>query len=165
MQALSESGVHTPGLVVFRDHVILRTERRFQYVDLTELVAERIRRWRIRDGILNVQTHHTTTALFVNENEPLLLQDLEALLERLAPREAGYRHDDHANRLPPVPADERPNGHAHCRALLLRTSETLNVVDSVVQLGRWQRILLLEMDGPQSRRLSLAALGSRESQP
>jgi thiamine phosphate synthase YjbQ (UPF0047 family) len=59
-----------------------------------------------------------------------------------------------------VPPGERPNGHSHAKALLLRTSETLHVVGGRLQLGRWQRLLLLELDGPRERELSLLALGT-----
>ena len=97
----------------------------------------------------------------VNENEPLLLGDLLALLERLAPRGAvAYAHDE-LHRRPDVPADERPNGHAHAKALLLRTAETLNVAAGRLQLGRWQRVLLLDLDGPREREVSLLGMGER----
>ena len=110
---------------------------------------------------MNVQTRHTTTGVCVNENEPLLLGDLLALLERLAPRGAvAYAHDE-LHRRPGVPPDERPNGHAHAKALLLRTSETLNVADGRLQLGRWQRVLLLDLDGPREREVSLLGMGER----
>ena len=92
------------------------------------------------------------------EGGPLLLEDLTSLLERLAPQGAGYAHDD-LDRRADVPPEERPNGHSHAKAALLRTSETLNVVAGSLQLGRWQRVLLVELDGPRSREVSLVALG------
>jgi secondary thiamine-phosphate synthase enzyme len=58
-----------------------------------------------------------------------------------------------------VAADERPNGHAHCRALLLPSSASLNVVDGRLQLGTWQRVFLVELDGPRDREVSLLAFG------
>jgi secondary thiamine-phosphate synthase enzyme len=109
---------------------------------------------------VNVQTRHTTTGICVNENEPLLLTDLLALLERLAPRGTAYAHDE-LHRRSGVRPDERPNGHAHAKALFLRTAETLNVADGRLQLGRWQRVLLLELDGPREREVSLLAMGER----
>ena len=96
----------------------------------------------------------------MNENEPGLLRDALALLERLAPRGAGYAHDELHLR-PGVPPDERPNGHAHAKALLLRTAETVNVAAGRLQLGTWQRVLLVELDGPREREVSLLALGER----
>ncbi len=96
----------------------------------------------------------------MNENEPGLLRDALALLERLAPRGVGYAHDQLHLR-PGVPPDERPNGHAHAKALLLRTAETVNVAAGRPQLGTWQRVLLVELDGPREREVSLLALGER----
>jgi secondary thiamine-phosphate synthase enzyme len=143
---------------VCRDVVHLRTCQPTQFVDLTELVAERVRRARVRDGMVTVQSRHTTAAVLVNENEPLLLKDLEDALERWAPAGALYRHNDLASRQDPAP-DEKPNGHAHARALLLGTSVCLNVADGRLDLGRWQSVFLVELDGPRPRSVSIHVLG------
>jgi secondary thiamine-phosphate synthase enzyme len=128
--------------------------------DLTDRVEGFLRSAGLEAGWVNVQARHTTTGICVNENEPLLLSDVEALLERLAPRGAGYAHDALHLR-PGVPSHERPNGHAHAKALLLRTSDTLDVAGGRLQLGRWQRVLLVELDGPREREVSLLAMGER----
>ena len=137
---------------VCRDLVRLRTEEPLQFIDITELVAERVRRSEVAEGLVTVQSRHTTAAVVVNENEPRLLLDLVDLLEHLAPRGARYRHNELA--------DEPPNGHAHARALLLPTSVSLNVTGFAIDLGRWQRIFLLELDGPRERSLSVQILGA-----
>ena len=54
---------------------------------------------------------------------------------------------------------ERPNGSSHCKALVLATSACLNVVDGRLQLGRWQRVFLVELDGPRSRDISVLLMG------
>jgi secondary thiamine-phosphate synthase enzyme len=54
---------------------------------------------------------------------------------------------------------ERANGHAHCHALLLGCSASLNVADGQLQLGRWQRVFFVELDGPRTREISVLALG------
>ena len=143
---------------VCRDLVRLRTERRLQFVDLKELVEERVRRSGVREGMVTVQSRHTTAAVLVNENEPLLLQDFEDLLRRWAPADARYRHNDLEAR-EGAPADERPNGHAHARALLLGTSVCLNIAEGQLDLGEWQSVFLVELDGPRDRTLSLQVLG------
>jgi secondary thiamine-phosphate synthase enzyme len=143
---------------VCRDLVRLRTERRLQFVDLKELVEERVRRSGVREGMVTVQSRHTTAAVLVNENEPLLLQDFEDLLRRWAPADARYRHNDLEAR-EGAPADERPNGHAHARALLLGVSVCLNVAEGRLDLGEWQSVFLVELDGPRDRTLSLQVLG------
>jgi secondary thiamine-phosphate synthase enzyme len=55
--------------------------------------------------------------------------------------------------------EERPNGHAHCRALLLPSSACLNVTEGRLQLGRWQRVFLVELDGPRERSVSVLLFG------
>jgi len=153
----SEPG--NPEFRVCHDEVELRTERRTQFIDITDLVAERVRRSGITDGVVNVQTQHTTTAILVNENEPLLLQDLEELMEFWAPSDVDYRHDDLTARQAPFMLEERVNGHAHARAVLLGGSRSLNIVDGEMRLGRWQRIFLVELDGAQKRSTSITVLG------
>jgi secondary thiamine-phosphate synthase enzyme len=129
-------------------------------VELVVDVAGSPRREALEAGWVNVQSRHTTAGIVVNENEAGLVRDALALLERLAPRGAGYVHDE-LHRRPGVPADERLNGHAHAKALLLRTAETVNVAAGRLQLGTWQRVLLVELDGPREREVSLLALGER----
>jgi secondary thiamine-phosphate synthase enzyme len=143
---------------VCRDVVDLRTDGRVQFVDVTELVAERVRRSGVADGMVVVQSRHTTAAVIVNENEPLLLEDFQDLLESWAPAEARYRHNDLRARASPPP-DERPNGQAHARALLLGVSVCLNVTDGRIDIGVWQRIFLVELDGPRRRSVSVQVLG------
>jgi secondary thiamine-phosphate synthase enzyme len=143
---------------ICRDVVDLRTESGVQFVDLTELVAERVRRSGIADGVVVVQSRHTTAAVIVNENEPLLLDDFQDLLERWAPAGVRYRHNDLRARAAPPP-DERPNGQAHARALLLGISVCLNVAGGQIDLGEWQSLFLVELDGPRKRSVSVQVQG------
>ena len=145
-------------LRVCRDVVRMRTEKPLQFVDLTALIAERVRRSGIRDGTITIQSRHTTAAVVVNENEPLLIEDFEDALEHWAPRGARYRHNDFSAR-GTVPPGEKPNGHAHARALLLGASVTLNVAAGEIDLGEWQSVFLVELDGPRCRTLSVQVMG------
>jgi secondary thiamine-phosphate synthase enzyme len=137
----------------------LTTRSPTEFIDLTDRLEGFIVRAGIHAGILNVQTLHTTTAVVVNEHEPLLLEDFSRLLEGAAPRDAAYRHDDPAVRTVNLTEGERSNGHAHCRALLLPSSAAINVTDGRLRLGRWQRVFLVELDGPRDREVSALLLG------
>jgi secondary thiamine-phosphate synthase enzyme len=141
----------------------LETARSTEFIDLTDRLQQLVERTRIHCGIVNVQTLHTTTAVVVNELEPLLLDDFSTLLEDAAPRDAAYRHDDLRCRTVNLTPDERVNGHAHCRALLLGSAVSLNVVDGRIRLGRWQRILMAEFDGPRPREISVVVMGEKRS--
>jgi secondary thiamine-phosphate synthase enzyme len=142
-----------------RDVVRIRTAKRTQFVDLTELVAERVRRAGVAEGIVAVQSRHTTASIVVNENEPRLLADIRDRLERWAPRRARWRHNDLEARGPAIPPGEQPNGHSHAQALLLGTSVCLTVAGGALDLGTWQRIFLVELDGPRPRTVSIQVLG------
>ena len=130
-----------------------------EFIDLTDRLARLVADAGLRFGILNVHTLHTTTAIVVNEHEPLLLADFQSLLEAAAPGEGPYQHDDTAMATVNLTDAERPNGHAHCRALLLPPSACLNVVGGRLLLGRWQRVFLVELDGPRERDISVLIFG------
>jgi len=137
----------------------IRTTHSTEFVDLTDCVAALVAEMPMRCGVVNVQSLHTTTAIVVNEHEPLLLTDFAAVLDSAAPRDVRYRHDDPVERTVNVTPDERVNGHAHCRALFLGASACLNVIDARLCLGRWQRIFLAELDGPRDREVSVVIFG------
>jgi len=138
----------------------LQTASCMEFIDVTELVSQRIRNSGVKNGMVNVQTMHTTTAIIVNENEPLLLEDMKKAIERVSPRYLRYQHDDFTIRTVNLEPAECRNGHAHCQALFLSTSVTLNVVKGRMQLGRWQRIFFIELDRPKARNISLMIIGA-----
>ena len=137
----------------------IATERPTEFIDLTERVHAFVAEAGVHTGLVNVQSLHTTAAIVLNEGEPLLLADFTALLERAVPADAAYRHDDLRIRTVNLTPGERLNGHAHCRALLLSSSVCLNIIDGRLQLGRWQRLFLAELDGPRMRDLSVLLVG------
>jgi secondary thiamine-phosphate synthase enzyme len=140
---------------------ILRVDtlRAVEFVDITPLVSRAVCEAGLVAGLAMIQTRHTTTGLLVNENEPLLITDLEAFFARVAAAPGGYAHDDFRRRTVNLVANERTNGHAHCCASLLRTSECVSVIGGALDLGRWQRVFLVEFDGGQRRELSVTLIG------
>ena len=89
-----------------------------------------------------------------------MLEDFKKLLGRIAPANGAYAHDDLSQRTVNLVPDERANGHAHAHALLLGASKQFNVLEGRVELGRWQSILLVELDGPRKRTISITVAGS-----
>ena len=140
--------------------VSVETRSPLEFVDITDVLPRTVNEVGLVEGLLVVSTRHTTTGLMINEHEPLLLADLEALFERLAPVAASYAHDDFSRRTVNLTPGERRNGHAHCRAALLRTSESVPVTNGRLNLGRWQRVFLVDFDGGQHREVSLTLVGS-----
>ena len=125
-----------------------------QFIDVTHQIRDEVRRSGMVTGRVHLQSLHTTLGLAVNENEPLLLRDFASLLERLAPGDGTYEHDDFSRRID-IPMDEPVNGHAHCRQLLLTGFATLLVEDGDLVLGRWQSVFAVELDGPRHRQLAI----------
>jgi secondary thiamine-phosphate synthase enzyme len=146
-------------LKVYHEPIPLKTRECLQFIDLTDQFIALVGRSGVRTGFANIQTRHTTTAIVINENEPLLIQDMKRAFERLAPHDAAYHHDDFEVRTVNMCPGEEKNGHAHCKAMFLKASETVNVVDGTVQLGQWQRIFFIELDRGKERSVSVLVLG------
>jgi secondary thiamine-phosphate synthase enzyme len=151
------------GVVTQLRRLVFETHQPIQFLDITDAVAELVRISGLREGVANVFSRHTTAAVCIQEDEPLLLEDLREFLGRSAPVEAHYRHNDFRVRTVHMHDDESPNGHAHCQQLVLGTSESVPVADGELMLGTWQRIFLVELDGPRhSREVIIQALGSSD---
>jgi len=148
-----------PTMVQRHCRIRVVTRHATEFVDLTDRLEALVAHTGTQTGLMNVQTLHTTTAIIVNEHEPLLLDDFHCLLDRTAPADAAYRHDDLTVRTVNLTAGERTNGHAHCRSLLLGPSACLNVVEGTLHLGQWQRVFLVELDGPRTRDVSVLLFG------
>ena len=137
----------------------IRSTRKTEFIDITDRVAALVAASGVSLGFVNVQTLHTTTAMVINEHEPLLLTDFEVTLDRTIPIDGAYRHDDAALRVVNLTPHERANGYAHCRALLLGASACVNIVDGCLLLGRWQRLFFVELDGARERHVSTMVVG------
>ena len=145
---------------VHHELVAIDTRDATQFVDITDRLVEAVEQSGIFDGILVVQSRHTTAGILVNEHEPLLLEDLAAMFERLVPAAVDYAHDDLSRRTVNLTPRERRNGHAHLRAGLLRTSETLSIAGGRLSLGRWQRVFFVDFDGGQGREVAITVLSA-----
>jgi secondary thiamine-phosphate synthase enzyme len=117
-------------------------------VDVTEEVRAVVRRSGVRDGLCHVMVLHSTAALVVNEtDDPNIGTDIVTALDRAVPDHAGWLHDR---------IDD--NAHAHIKAALLGPAETLALEGGELVLGTWQRLVLLEFDGPRKRQVSVTIL-------
>lgn len=146
-----------PSPIVHSEPLRYATEGPSQFVDITGDVKRIVERSGVHDGQVHVFSNHTTAAIRINENEPLLLEDFQRLLEKLVP-DGGYQHDDMSRRVG-VPPDEPVNGHAHGRHLLLSSSETVPVTGGRLGLGTWQRMFLVELCSPRAREVTVQVMG------
>lgn len=137
----------------------IETQKAPEFIDITERVRQCVSESMIRNGSVTIFSRHTTAAIKINENEPLLLQDMEKFLERISPRNGSYMHNDFTIRTVNMTEDECPNGHAHCQQLLLSTSECIPIIDGIVQIGRWQSVFVIELDRPRPREVLVQVMG------
>ncbi len=135
----------------------IQTGRGLSIHDITPQVRACVQRAGIGEGFVVVSSRHTTLALTVNENEHRLLLDIRDFFLRLVPPRARYLHNDiHLRDCPP---DEPENAHAHLIAMMLGNSEALPVHEGHLDLGRWQSVLLVELDGPRDRSVAVQVCG------
>ncbi|MBU3918863.1 secondary thiamine-phosphate synthase enzyme YjbQ [Patescibacteria group bacterium] len=137
----------------------LQTKSLLDIIDITDKIKAFVKEAKIKDGLINIQSLHTTATVFVNENEPLLLEDLKKHLERIAPVNNVYEHDDFEKRTVNMCEDECANGHSHCKAIHLPTSVCLNIKDNKIQFGPWQSIMFIELDRARKREIQIQILG------
>jgi secondary thiamine-phosphate synthase enzyme len=142
------------------NHVIkLKTAATLDFIDITDKIQQKIKKAGIKNGVINIQSLHTTMAIIVNEAEPLLISDIKTLLEKMAPRTFKYMHDNFEIRTVNMCDGECKNGHSHAKAIHLPTSTLMNILRGNLQLGRWQRVFAVELDRSRAREISLQIIG------
>jgi secondary thiamine-phosphate synthase enzyme len=124
------------------------TTKKRQAIDITEEVRAIVRRSKVDSGLCHVMVLHATAAVVVNENDdPNIGVDLVDALGRAVPEHAGWLHDR---------IDD--NAQAHIIASILGPSETVPIENGDLRLGRWQGLMLIELDGPRSPRRIVVTL-------
>jgi secondary thiamine-phosphate synthase enzyme len=125
--------------------------------DLMPGIQESIAKSGIKNGFVTITSQHTTTAITINEHEERLLEDIKAFLNRLIPPDDKYLHNDiHLRDCPP---DEPENAHSHLAAMMLGSSEAIAIADGELVLGQYQSVMLVELDGPRERKVSVQIIG------
>ncbi|MHA1867378.1 MAG: secondary thiamine-phosphate synthase enzyme YjbQ [Candidatus Heimdallarchaeaceae archaeon] len=129
----------------------IETNKQIEVLNITEQVKDFVKKSEIKIGQVTVFTKHTTSAIFVNEDEEFLLKDFkEYLKERIQGRK--FKHDNILERKD-CPEDEPINGQAHIQAAFyLQPSLSLIIDDGELVLGKWQSVLFVELDGPCPRK-------------
>ncbi|MBQ6351155.1 MAG: YjbQ family protein [Methanobrevibacter sp.] len=124
----------------------INTNRNFEIIDITSKINELID---IDEGIVSIFSKHSTSAIAVNENESGLLNDFEFMLSNLVSDKFSYEHDRIDN-----------NAKSHLKSFLLSSSECLPIKNSKIDLGTWQSVFFIELDGPRrNRTVTLTMVG------
>jgi secondary thiamine-phosphate synthase enzyme len=128
----------------------IKTSKREEIIDITSQIQAIVSRYAVKEGLVNVFTQHTTTAITINENsdENVCLDILESL-RKIAPK-GQWKHDSCDG-----------NGDAHIKSSLIGSSVTIPIQNNRLMLGRWQAILFCELDGPRERTIIVNVLNTK----
>lgn len=135
---------------VYTEYLQMKTRHRRELVHITPQVEEIVQRSGVLDGVCFVSPMHITAAVYVNDFESGLMEDIMEWLEKLAPARPGYKHHQTGE----------DNGAAHLKSLLLHHETTLPITRGKLDLGTWQRIFYAEFDGQRTKRVIVKAMGA-----
>jgi len=137
--------------MIYKAHIELDTKGEMDIVDITHEVQKIVDESGIEDGIVCIFCPGSTGAITTIEYEDGLLYDLPNALERIAPKNAYYKHEERWH---------DGNGHSHVRASLIGPSLTVPIENGKLLLGTWQQIVFVECDiRPRRRRLIVHIVG------
>src|ERR1035437_1500027 len=131
------------------EYLVFETRKRREMVHITDEVEKIVRRSGVEDGLCFVSPMHITAAIYVNDLESGLIEDIGKWLEELAPARPDYKHHQTGE----------DNGDAHLKSLLLHHETTLPVTGGKLDLGTWQRVFYAEFDGQRRKRVIVKVLG------
>ena len=139
---------------VFNRVVEWITADRLELMNITDRINEIVRKSGIREGLVHLQSLHTTTGVFMSEWQDALLHDVRTFFGQVVDREQYWRHND-----PTFSDCERANADSHMRGMVMGQTLCLQVRNAAVLLGTWQSIIFAEFDGPRSRSLAVQVSG------
>jgi len=128
----------------------LDTKDRISIINITKEIEEEVNKSGVQEGLVNVYTRHTTTAIVINEDEEGLLKDFITSLQRVIPEDLlNYRHNRIDN-----------NASAHIRSIFLSPEVAIPIHDGRLWLGHWQSVFFIELDGPKKRSFAITILNA-----
>jgi secondary thiamine-phosphate synthase enzyme len=134
----------------YRQVFRIKTEERQEVVDVTSRVAEALERSGIAEGLALVFPMHTSSAVYISDSDSSLALDYLDVADRLAPKGAGYRHDE---------ADYKHNADAHIKAVLTGHHVVLPVTGGRLDLGAYQTLYYAEFDGAREKAFMVKVIG------
>ena len=132
------------------DYLWFETPHRRDYLNITPEVEAFVERSGIAEGLCLVTPMHITAAVYVNDDEPGLIQDFDDWLEQLAPHAPTeqYRHNNGED-----------NADAHLKRHLMSHQVVLAITGGRLDLGPWEQVFYAEFDGSRRKRVLLKAIG------
>jgi thiamine phosphate synthase YjbQ (UPF0047 family) len=146
-------------------HLTFQTPERRQFVRITDEVQQTVDESGVTEGMVLVSAMHITAGVWVNDDEPGILEDTLEWLDKLAPPSWKAPANRVAEALSPDPGDFRhhrggeDNGDAHFKNLLVHHQVVVPVTEGALDLGPWQAIFYAEFDGRRGKRLVIKVMG------
>ena len=140
---------------MFTETIQVKSTSSFSCHPITERIQSFLDTSQQLEGVVCAFSQHSTVGMIVNEMEERLILDLGKWLEEMAPIAQGYKHDDLHLR-ENIPEDEPKNAHSHLRALLLGNHVSVPFKNGKLQLGKYQEIIMVELDGPRERNIVIS---------
>jgi len=137
------------------EKIFVRSQRPTELIRITDQVRRAVETSGLKNGIVNVFTLHTTTAITINENDPMLEEDIARFIVKAVPEDDSYAHHRFYKRDGRIAV----NAYSHIRATLLGSHVTVPLQAGEMVLGTRQNIYLVELDGPQVRGLAVQVMG------
>jgi len=131
------------------EYLTFNTRKHRDYVHITPQVESAVKKSGVREGMVLVSAMHITAAVYVNDHESGLIEDIDEWLEKLAPFRENYRHHQTGE----------DNGDSHLKSLLMHHEVVLPITDGKLDLGPWQRVFYAEFDGQRSKRVIIKVMG------
>jgi secondary thiamine-phosphate synthase enzyme len=133
----------------YREELWFETETRRAYVNITPQVEAAVKKSGVREGFVLVNAMHITASVYINDDEAGLLQDYDAFLERLAPQNGKYRHNETGE----------DNGDAHLKRQIMGREVMVAISNGRLDFGPWEQIFYGEFDGRRRKRVLVKVIG------
>ena len=133
----------------YTDYLWFNTKKHREYINITSMVEEILNKSNIREGMVLISAMHITAAIYVNDAESGLIQDIDEWLEKLAPFNQNYRHH----------RTGETNGDSHLKSLLMHHEIIVPITNGKLDFGPWQQIYYAEFDGQRRKRVIVKVMG------
>jgi secondary thiamine-phosphate synthase enzyme len=134
---------------IHNDYMTVQTRDKREFLNITPNIKAAVEKSGIRDGVVFVSSLHSNSALFINDEEAGLLQDITEWANRVAPFGPDYHHSTRSE----------SNAGAHLQSLLLNHQAFVSIADGKLELGPWQNVIYAELDGQRPKRILIKILG------
>ena len=135
-------------MLIINELLELETTDKVEIIDITDNINAAIVESGLRKGLVNIYSKHSTSGVFINENESGLLEDFKDIIQLIVPTNGNYQHNRIDN-----------NADSHLRSFLIGCNETIPIEEAKLSLGTWQSVLFVEFDGPRTREITISIIG------